>query len=252
MIATIIIQLQFNVIMDQAIPSYMSIEKLDGDAIRERITSLVKEVKKEYKAYQEEFKEFNFQLAHEMNARWTIEVKRGKGKESPKKRLERMKSMARKYRLEVISRLTEKWYDKFWKLRSDISLITSFYHMSAINISPILNMDWKPRNQKYNPIVLRMNGPRKPKKKKFKKSDITYDLMEAISRMLKPLEDWVDKTASKISKLKSVTKKQTIQVKRNRFRETFVARESLTVLCQAVSPRQPTKSISQENNNISL
>ena len=214
------------------------LEKIKGDVIRAQITEKVKSIKAEFLIISKEFKRYNKKQSTKLKHKWEKEsIKRPKGQRAAAE-LARLQDLTKEYRLFALQNLSNDWYDRFWYLRSEIALITSFYDFSGLQSIPEFMVNWKPRKStNFSPVVLRLNGPRKPKKK-FKLSDITYDIVEAYLKMMKPLEDWLDKAVSVIAKLKVVKAKQSDKVKMQRYRESLTAREYITVLCQAVAPRQ--------------
>lgn len=215
------------------------LEKIQGDVIRAQITDKVKSIKAEFLTISKEFKRYNKKQSTKLKYRWTRDSKKRPKGQRAASELARLQDLSKEFRLIALQDLSKDWYDRFWYLRSEIALITSFYDFSGLHSIPEFMDNWKPRKStNFSPVVLRLNGPRKPKKK-FKLSDIKYDIVEAYLKMMKPLEDWLDKTVSVIGKLKGVKTKQTDKAKIQRYRESITAREHVTVLCQAVAPRQP-------------
>jgi hypothetical protein len=189
-----------------------------------------------------QLKRFNRRLAEDLSSKWEEENKlfrKNNGRETPAQRLDRWKEMSRRYRLYALMELSERWYDTFRKLRADIALITALYQFSEIDKIPRDQEKWKSKTlQKFDSLVLRMKGPRKPSKKKYRMKDLDYDVSIAFLEMVQPLEEWAEKTKENLETLTAPQKKMTYKTKVKRFRNAVVAREYLTILTQSLAPRQ--------------
>ncbi len=244
-------------------------QKLQDDVIRSQITTMVNFIKKDFKSIPEEFKKYNLRVANDLRTRWdkdkerrkyekseekTIKIveswKLMKDKDSEKrmqkwklmadeiavKRLERWREMKKEFRLIALNKLTATWYDRIWKLRSDLSLITAIYEYSEIEEIFHSDADIKPQLD-LKPVVLRMRAPKKPTKKSFKVIDLKFDIGDAYLEMIKPLEDWTVETKTMVDKLSGVRAKQTLKTKIKRYKDTLMAREYMSVYAQSLVPR---------------
>ena len=244
-------------------------KKLQGDDIRSQITSMVNFIRKDFRSIPEEFKNYNLRVAKDLKTRWEKDKKRKKYEKNEDKtlkvitnwklmedkisekrlrkwssteiniaiqRLERWKEMKKEYRLIALNKLTADWYDRIWKLRAKLSLITAIYEYSEIEEIFHSDSDIKPQLD-IKPIVLRMRAPKKPSKKAFTVDDLKYDIGDAYLEMIKPLEDWVVETKIKVDKLSGVRAKQTLKTKIKRYKDTFIAREYMSVYAQSLVPR---------------
>ncbi len=223
-------------IMKTDLISEKALAKLHGESIREQISNMVVSIKKNFKTVPFEIRQYNIEMAEMLKNKWKEEVKK-LPKQKAIARLESLKELSKEFRLFALNKIADDWYHRLWMLRSEIALITSIYDLSGLNTIPEFN-NWQPKNYpKFNPVVLRMNGPRKPKKEFYVK-DIKYNVDEAFLKMMKPLEDWIDITQKHISKLTGLKKELDTKGKISRFRKSLLAREYITVCCQAIAPRQ--------------
>ncbi|MCY3410938.1 MAG: hypothetical protein INQ03_04790 [Candidatus Heimdallarchaeota archaeon] len=231
--------------MTSELISDASLDKLEGDVIRAKISEKVRQVKKDFRLLHYEFTRFNENLASKLEVQWKKEeINKG---ERASARLSRWREMAKYYRSQALAELSDFWYDRFWLMRSEVALITSIYELSGLKTIPEFMKKWEPKEfPELKPLVMRMGGPRKPKGKKFGVSDLSYDINAAYLQMIKPLEDWLLETAKLVENLKEVKKKQTVATKIKRYQESLYVREYLTVLCQAVAPRQSSYTDNQK------
>lgn len=221
------------------------LSKLHGENIRNQITKKVLDIKESFKAIPEEFKEYNRNYALVLKEMWKVEMKKLPRQQGPS-RLENMKDIAKEFRLIALNKVAEDWYDRIWLFRSELALITALYELGAIaNINEV-SESWIPKNyQQLKPVVLRMSGPRKPKND-FKVADIKYSIDKEYLKMMKPLEEWAEISATYVQKLKGINSELTKKKRIANFRPAFLAREHVTVFCQAIAPRQ---SIQQKKTN---
>ena len=148
--------------------------------------------------------------------------------------------MKKKYRLTGLDFLNEYFYDELWKLRSELSLIAAIYEFSEID--KIMHQQISPRDKiESTPVVLRLNGPRKPSKKTFTKKDLYYDIGEAYLTMVKPLEEWADGIKNKLDKLSIINKEPDLKGKIEQYKRAYTARDYMTVFVQALSKRGKTE-----------
>lgn len=219
-----------------------SFQAIEGQQIRETISEKVTFLKKKTRILPIQFKKFNERLAQKLLELWIEEDKefrKNNKKEKAIERYNRWKEMSKKYRLIGINELTNEWYDKLWKLRAEVAFIAAVYEYSEITEIPKSQLEWKAKQmENISPIVLRMKGPHKPNKKKILMKDIKFNISEAYLDMIEPLVKWAELTKEKVAKLVGPRKVVTLEKKIKRYREAFLAREYLTVLCQAVAPRQ--------------
>lgn len=258
-------------------------KKLEGEDIRSQITTMVNFIRKDFRSIHEEFKKYNLKVAKDLRTRWKKERRKNEkneektikiienwismeGKISVKRlhkwklteieiaaqRLERWKEMKKEYRLIALNKLTATWYDRIWKLRSDLSLITAIYEYSEIDEIFHSDTDIKPHLD-FKPVVLRMRAPKKPTKKTFKINDLEYDIGDAYLEMIKPLEEWTVETKKMVDKLSGVRAKQTLKTKIKRYKDTFIAREYMSVYAQSLVPRTDGIILNgNESNNIAI
>ncbi|MHA2097332.1 MAG: hypothetical protein ACW99A_01490 [Candidatus Kariarchaeaceae archaeon] len=232
--------------------SDLEVETFDRTDMRDIVATKVKWLRKEFKLIPIRFERFNIQLAAQLKEEWVKENKKfikNNNREKPLERLDRWKKMSREYRSKGIAALTEMWYTKFWKLRSEIALIVALYEFSEIDdISQRKHELKKGLDDTLKPISLRMKGPRKPSKKKILLKDITYDVEASFLEMVKEIEHKTLETRDLVIKLVAPTKKLKIQTKIKRFRDALLAREYITIITQAVAPRQGSIDNSINNN----
>ncbi len=229
----------------------LEVETFDRTDMRELVAKRVKWLRKEFQLLPIKLERFNLKLAEHLKNDWDAEnknfIKNNKG-EKPLQRLDRWKGMVKSYRLKGLKSVTENWYHKFWKLRSELALVVALYEFSEIeDISQHKNEITKGLISSIKPISLRIKGPRKPTKKKILMRDITYDIEKAFLEMVKPMEIKAIETKELINKLVAPTKKLKITIKKKRFKDAFIAREYLTIITQAVAPRQGGNN-NKENN----
>ena len=231
----------------------LEVETFDRTDMREIVANKVKWLRKDFKLLPIKLERFNLRLADQLNKDWDAEnkeyIKNNKG-EKPLQRLERWKGMVKTYRLKGLKEVADNWYGKFWKLRSELALVVALYEFSEIeDISKHKGEITKGVMSEFKPISLRIKGPRKPSKKKILIRDIKYDFGEAFLEMIKPMEIKAIETRALIDKLVAPTKKLKIAVKKKRFKDALVAREYLTIITQAVAPRQSGINNLENNNN---
>ncbi|MCE7733303.1 MAG: hypothetical protein GPJ54_00400 [Candidatus Heimdallarchaeota archaeon] len=230
----------------------LEVETFDRTDMRDIVASKVKNLRKQFKLIPLKFERFNLRLAAQLKKEWEIEnkeyVKKNKS-EKPLVRLERWKAMSRSYRSKGIAQLSENWYEGFWRLRADMALIVALYEFSEIDQISRRKEELKTEALKnLKPIALRMKGPRKPSKKKILLRDISYDVEDAFLTMVHELEIKTIETRDLISKLVAPTKKLAIKTKIKRFQDAVLTREYITLITQAVAPRQGMQD-SEYNNN---
>ena len=230
----------------------LEVETFDRTDMRDIVASKVKWLRKEFKLIPIKLERFNMKLAAQLKSEWDTEnkefIKNNKG-EKPLQRLNRRKLMVKDYRLKGLTAITDNWYHKLWKLRSELALVVALYEFSEIDdISQHKGEITKGVISKIKPIALRIKGPNKPSKKKILLRDIVYDFEKAFLEMIKPLEIKTIETRDLIDKLIAPTKKLKITIKKKRFKDAFVAREYLTIITQAVAPRQSGKNNFDDNN----
>ena len=230
----------------------LEVEIFDRTDMRDIVASKVKNLRKQFKLIPIKFERFNIRLAAQLKKEWDLEnkeyVKNNKS-EKPLVRLERWKAMSKRYRTKGIAQLSENWYSIFWKLRADIALIVALYEFSEIEQISKRKEDLKTDAvKKLKPIALRMKGPRKPSKKKILLKDLSYDVETAFLTMVRELENKTIETRDLIIKLVAPTKKIPIKTKIRRFQDALLAREYITLITQAVAPRQGMYDNSENNN----
>ncbi|MHA2249204.1 MAG: hypothetical protein ACXAD7_02525 [Candidatus Kariarchaeaceae archaeon] len=220
----------------------LQVEAINRTDIRDIVASRVKLLRKKIRMVPLKFSRFNQKLALEIQTKWDEENKafrKQKKSEKPLDRLIRWKDMSRKYRLLSLNELTRKWYSPLWKLRSDAALIAALYEFSEVDLISKKKEQIKSESlRELKSIVLRMKGPRKPTKKKILLRDIKYNVSEAFLEMIKPLEDFAIETKTKVENLIAPRKQSAITTKIKRYLDVLFAREYLTLMCQAVAPRQ--------------
>lgn len=220
----------------------LEVKKVDRTDIRDIVADRVKLLRKNYRRIPLHLSRFNLKLAETIKNQWIKENKeflKTNKKEKPLERLKRWKAMVKKYRLVALNELSTRWYSKIWKLRSDTVLIASLYEFSEIDdISQVKENIIPKELTQLKPIILRIKGLKKPIKKKILMRDITYDIASAYLEMVKPLEAFCQLTSSYIDNLIAPRKKLTIKTKIKRYQDVLYAREYLTLILQAISPRQ--------------
>jgi hypothetical protein len=232
--------------------SDLEVETFDRTDMRDIVASKVKWLRKEFKLIPLKFERYNIQLAAQLKEEWKKENKeyiKNNKREKPLQRLDRWKKMSKEYRSKGIAALTEMWYSKFWKLRSEIALIVALYEFSELDhISRRKHELKRGLVENLKPISLRMKGPRKPTKKKILLKDIKYDVEKSFLDMVQEIEHKTIETKELVSKLVAPTKKLKISTKVKRFKDALLAREYITIITQAVAPRQGLIDNSQNNN----
>ncbi|OLS28302.1 MAG: hypothetical protein HeimC2_07940 [Candidatus Heimdallarchaeota archaeon LC_2] len=220
----------------------LEVEAFDRTDMREIVASKVKWLRKDFNLLPIKLERFNLKLAKQLKEEWESEnkefVKNTKG-EKPLQRLERWRRMVKAYRSRGLKAVADKWYHKFWKLRSELALVVALYEFSEIeDISKQKSEITKGLISELKPLSLRIKGPRKPTKKKILIRDIKYDIEEAFLEMIQPMEIKTIETRELINKLIAPSKKLKITIKKKRFKDALIAREYLTIITQAVAPRQ--------------
>lgn len=230
----------------------LEVETFDRTDMRDIVASKVKNLKKQFKLIPIKFERFNIRIAAELKKEWDIEDKayiKANKSEKPLVRLERWKGMTKRYRSRGIALLSENWYEPFWKLRSDMALIVALYEFSEIEKISRRKEELKTDQVRdLKPVALRMKGPRKPTKKKILIRDLYYNVEDAFLEMVRELEIKTIETRELIVKLVAPTKKLKIAIKIKRFQDAVLAREYMTLLTQAVAPRQGMQDSTETNN----
>ncbi len=233
--------------------SDLEVETFARTDMRDIVASKVKNLRKQFKLIPIKFERFNIRLAAHLKEEWDREnkeyVKKNKS-EKPLVRLERWKSMSKSYRSKGIAQLSENWYESFWRLRSDMALIVALYEFSEIEQISRRKGELKTKAVRdLKPIALRMKGPRKPTKKKILIRDLYYNIEDAFLTMVRELEIKTIETRDLIKKLVAPTKKLPIKTKIKRFQDAVLTREYLTLITQAVAPRQGIQDSEYTNNS---
>ncbi|MHA2092567.1 MAG: hypothetical protein ACW98K_17110 [Candidatus Kariarchaeaceae archaeon] len=220
----------------------LKVESVNREDIRDIVSGRVTALRTKFRTIPLQLQNFHLQVADQLRKQWSQEekeFKREKKREKPLARLTRWKEKVKTFRLIGLTEVSKKWYPILWKLRSDMALISAMYEFSEIESISLVKEDLKPNQLKnLKPIVMRMKGPRKPTKKNILLRDLRYDAGDAFLEMVKPLEHFSNETKNSIDKLVAPRKKLQLKVKRKRYKDALIAREYLTLMCQATAPRQ--------------
>lgn len=223
----------------------LEVESVNKTDMRDIVADRVKLLRKRYRTIPLQLSRFNLKLADEIRRQWVEENKKFRQdnkREKPLGRLDRWKTMVKRYRLLALNELSKNWYSRFWKLRSDTALIAAMYEFSEIeNISMVKGKVKPDILSTLKPIVLRMKVPRKPTKKKILMKDIQYDVGDAYLEMVGQLGQFASELKATIDRLVAPRKKTPIKSKLKRYQDVIIAREYLTMVCQAVAPRHDAR-----------
>ena len=228
--------------MAESLFGQLKVESVNRDDIRDIVAGRITKLRTKFRTIPLQLSSFHLRLADQLRKRWNQEekeYKQEKKREKPLERLIRWKEKTKQFRLIGLSEVSKKWYSILWKLRSDMALISAMYEFSEIENISLVKEDLKPEQLRdLKPIVMRMKGPRKPTKKKILLRDISYDVGDAFLEMVYPLQHFSKETKISIDRLIAPRKKLQLKVKRKRYQDALIAREYLTLMCQATAPRQ--------------
>lgn len=102
----------------------------------------------------------------------------------------------------VLKELNEKFFDTAWYLRAETEMVLASFKLDQMSKYINFDLEWEEFISKQDsPIVLRLNKPKKPKKKRFTINDLHYDITEELTLMLQPLAHEIDQTKELFQKV---------------------------------------------------